>query len=126
MITNFLGKIKFIINYHILKNQIKIIGITYKNIDFLKALETTTIFRFKALLPPSSLSSQHWNMEATYSYSNTNFRSVLWCQVRLGFQANTNLDRDRQPHDTLVVKFLSSYDEDSQCMDITITFTRFS
>ena len=34
--------------------------------------------------------------------------------VGLGLQANTNLDRDRQLHDTSVVKFLSSYNEGSQ------------
>ena len=43
--------------------------------------------------------------------------------VGLGLQANTNLDRDGQLHDTLIVKFLSSYDEGSRYVDITRTST---
>ena len=43
----------------------------------------------------------------------------------LGLQANTNLDRDGLPHNTPIVKFLSSYDEGSRCADITKTPTSF-
>ena len=35
------------------------------------------------------------------------------------------MDRGRQSHDISVVKFLSSYNEDSQCVDITRTPTSF-
>ena len=48
-----------------------------------KTLEKIVSFRFKALLPPSSLSLQQRNMEATYSGSDTNVGSVWWwCRVR--------------------------------------------
>ena len=46
--------------------------------------------------------------------------------VKSSFQVNTNLNRVRQFHDTLIVKFQSSYSEGSQCMDITRTLTGFS
>ena len=50
-----LRAIKIIINYHIIKNHIKITGRAYKTIDMPKALKITASFQFKALLPPSSL-----------------------------------------------------------------------
>ena len=46
--------------------------------------------------------------------------------VGSGLQANTNLDRNKQPHDTPVIKFLSSYDVGSQSVGTTRTITDFS
>ena len=44
----------------------------------LKAQKKTASFWFKALFPPFLLSLQMWNMEATYSGSNTNVESMWW------------------------------------------------
>ena len=45
--------------------------------------------------------------------------------VGSGLQVSTDLDHDRKLHNTLVVRFPSSWDEGSQCVGITRTLIGF-